>query len=71
MLSSLIFFSLLTKQIIVDFCNASIFLTHGTVVGETPLELLWAFVVSIFLMGGCLGALMAGPVANRFGRSVL
>jgi MFS family permease len=52
----------------VDFCNASILHNYGTVIEETPLELLWAFVVSIFLIGGGLGAFIAGSIANRIGR---
>ncbi|XP_046649866.1 solute carrier family 2, facilitated glucose transporter member 3-like [Daphnia pulicaria] len=56
------------QQIIVDFCNASILHNYGTVIEETPLELLWAFVVSIFLIGGGLGAFIAGSIANRIGR---
>ena len=35
---------------------------------ETPLNLLWSFVVSIFLIGGCFGAFMGGPIANKIGR---
>ncbi|XP_032776899.2 solute carrier family 2, facilitated glucose transporter member 1 [Daphnia magna] len=56
------------QQVIVDFCNSSILHTYGTAIEETPLELLWAFVVSIFLIGGGMGALMGGSIANRIGR---
>ena len=55
-------------QIIIDFCNGSVLHTYGTAIEETPLNLLWSFVVSIFLIGGCVGALMGGPIANEFGR---
>ena len=37
-------------------------------VDDTPLELLWAFVVSIFLIGAGIGAMAGGPIANKFGR---
>jgi len=56
------------QDIITKFCNESIFITYGTVMEETPLNLLWSFVVSIFLIGGCFGALMGGPIANKIGR---
>uniref|UniRef100_H3AQ06 Solute carrier family 2, facilitated glucose transporter member 5 n=1 Tax=Latimeria chalumnae TaxID=7897 RepID=H3AQ06_LATCH len=40
---------------------------------DTPLEsklltLIWSFIVSIFPLGGLVGALMAGPMAVNFGR---
>jgi len=56
------------QDIITKFCNESIFNTYGTVMEETPLNLLWSFVVSIFLIGGCFGAFMGGPIANKIGR---
>jgi len=56
------------QNIIIDFCNGSVLHTYGTAIEETPLNLLWSFVVSIFLIGGCVGALMGGPIANEFGR---
>lgn len=62
------FNDLILLQIIVDFCNDSIQHTYGTIIEETPLELLWSFVVSIFLIGAGVGALMGGSIANRMGR---
>lgn len=56
------------QNIITVFCNESVFNSYGTVMEETPLNLLWSFVVSIFLIGGCFGALLGGPIANKIGR---
>lgn len=56
------------QQIIKDFCNSSVLLTYGIQIDDTPLELLWSFVVSIFLIGALIGALAGGPIANRVGR---
>ena len=56
------------NQIIKDFCNASVLHNHGTIIEETPLELLWANIVSIFLLGGGVGAVLGGSIANKIGR---
>lgn len=56
------------KQVIENFCNSSLLYRYGLEIEETPLELLWSFVVSIFLIGGGLGALFGGPIANGIGR---
>lgn len=35
---------------------------------EAGLDLLWAFVVSIFLIGGCIGSFLGSYISNRMGR---
>ena len=55
-------------QIIENFCNASLLDHYGVQVEKTPLELLWSAVVSIFLVGGGIGAVLGGPIADRLGR---
>ncbi len=51
-----------------EFCNASILQSYGVSLEPQPLELLWSFVVSIFLIGAGIGAFLAGSLANRIGR---
>ena len=51
-----------------EFCNASILQAYGVSLEKQPLELLWSFVVSIFLIGAGIGAFLAGSLANRIGR---
>ena len=51
-----------------EFCNASTLQAYGVSLEKQPLELLWSFVVSIFLIGAGIGAFLAGSLANRIGR---
>ncbi|XP_078713690.1 solute carrier family 2, facilitated glucose transporter member 11-like isoform X1 [Lampetra fluviatilis] len=50
------------------FINTTCEQRYGTGLDQHVLTLLWSTVVSVFTLGGCLGALLAGPLAIRLGR---
>ena len=62
-------FHVLYLQHIKNFLNES-FTAHFREPTPALLEFLWSFSVSIYLVGGCAGAIAAGFLADRFGRSV-
>lgn len=41
---------------------------YGIQLSSAGVDLLWAFIVSIFLVGGAVGSLGGSYVANRIGR---
>lgn len=50
------------------FINATYMERWGTGLDTPQLTLVWTIIVSAFSLGGLLGALLAGPMAVRFGR---
>lgn len=53
-----------------NFINDTYMERWGTGLDTPQVTLLWTFIVSAFSLGGLLGALLAGPMAVRFGRKV-
>ncbi|KAL0842415.1 hypothetical protein ABMA28_014524 [Loxostege sticticalis] len=51
-----------------SFCNESIIAHYDVVLNEQWLNVLWAAVVSIFIVGGCTGSILGAVLADRFGR---
>ena len=52
------------------WCNQSIFERYDSVFTLNELETLWSSIVSIFLIGGCIGSLGGAWVADKLGRFV-
>ncbi|XP_030080937.1 solute carrier family 2, facilitated glucose transporter member 1-like [Drosophila hydei] len=50
------------------WCQETLLARYGLQLSAGALELLWATVVSIFLVGGAVGSLTGASIANRFGR---
>lgn len=50
------------------WCQETLLSRYELQLSEGALELLWAAVVSIFLVGGAVGSLTGAAIANRFGR---
>ncbi|XP_060066457.1 solute carrier family 2, facilitated glucose transporter member 3-like [Ylistrum balloti] len=55
-------------EVIQDFYNSTYYDRNGEYMSSSLLTLLWSFTVSIFAIGGMIGGLSGGYVANRFGR---
>ncbi|XP_021375505.1 solute carrier family 2, facilitated glucose transporter member 3-like [Mizuhopecten yessoensis] len=55
-------------EVIQDFYNSTYYNRNGEYMSSSLLTLLWSFTVSIFAIGGMIGGLSGGYVANRFGR---
>lgn len=51
-----------------SFINNTYMERWGTSLDTPQVTLVWTFIVSAFSLGGLLGALLAGPMAVRFGR---
>lgn len=51
-----------------SFLNGSYFERHGYYPSEMGLKVLWSSVVSIYLVGGTVGAFAPGILVDRFGR---
>ncbi|KAL0894233.1 hypothetical protein ABMA27_014245 [Loxostege sticticalis] len=58
----------LLSQLLKSFCNESIIAHYDVVLNEQWLNVLWAAVVSIFIVGGCTGSILGAVLADRFGR---
>ncbi|XP_061665906.1 solute carrier family 2, facilitated glucose transporter member 11-like [Syngnathoides biaculeatus] len=50
------------------FINNTYTARYGTALETNHITLIWTLIVSAFPLGGLLGALLAGPMAVRFGR---
>lgn len=50
------------------WCQETIKARYDLQLSTSALELLWAMVVSIFLVGGAVGSMTGASIANRFGR---
>ncbi|KAG7205192.1 hypothetical protein KM043_018280 [Ampulex compressa] len=55
-------------ELIKNFCNNSVTERYGVQLSQNGLDVLWSAVVSIFLIGGVSGSLIASWMANRLGR---
>lgn len=55
-------------QFIQKFVNETFQERWGIQLGVYEVTLIWTFIVSIFSLGGFIGALIAGPMSVRFGR---
>uniref|UniRef100_A0A8C1K624 Solute carrier family 2, facilitated glucose transporter member 5 n=1 Tax=Cyprinus carpio TaxID=7962 RepID=A0A8C1K624_CYPCA len=51
-----------------NFVNETFLERWGIQFGVYEVTLIWTFIVSIFSLGGFIGALIAGPMSVRFGR---
>ncbi|XP_033763885.1 solute carrier family 2, facilitated glucose transporter member 1-like [Pecten maximus] len=56
------------SEVIQDFYNSTYYNRNGEYMSSSLLTLLWSFTVSIFAIGGMIGGLSGGYLANRFGR---
>ncbi|XP_056630159.1 solute carrier family 2, facilitated glucose transporter member 1-like isoform X1 [Diorhabda sublineata] len=55
-------------EVIKKFCNDTIFNRYGQYPGKYQLDLIWSFIVSMFLVGGAVGSLGGSYLADKIGR---
>ncbi|KAG7307402.1 hypothetical protein JYU34_007588 [Plutella xylostella] len=55
-------------EVIKKFCNESVTTRYDATLSEAWLNVLWASVVSAFIVGGCTGSVMGAVMANKLGR---
>ncbi|XP_051844587.1 solute carrier family 2, facilitated glucose transporter member 7-like [Antechinus flavipes] len=55
-------------RVLKSFYNETYFERYGQFMDENFLLLLWSITVSMFPLGGLLGALIVGPLVDRYGR---
>lgn len=55
-------------QILKDWINDTYIARHDMPLSENTIDLIWSFVVSVFLIGGAVGSFAASFIANRYGR---
>lgn len=53
-----------------DWCNKTIKSRYDIDITEDQLQTLWSTIISIFLVGGCVGSLIAATLADKYGRYV-
>ncbi|KAJ0180758.1 hypothetical protein K1T71_004162 [Dendrolimus kikuchii] len=53
-----------------QFCNESFITRYDVHLDQQWLNVLWASVVSIFIVGGCIGSVLGSDLANRLGRKM-
>lgn len=56
------------SQYIKEWANETVYENYNVVLSESGVDLLWSFIVSIFLVGGAIGSLGGSFVADRIGR---
>lgn len=56
------------EKLIGQFINETYQQRHGQVASDAQIDLIFSIIVSIFCIGGCIGALMTAIVADRLGR---
>ncbi|CRL05839.1 CLUMA_CG018866, isoform A [Clunio marinus] len=56
------------SQYIKEWANETIYKNYDVILNSTQLDLLWSFIVSIFLVGGAVGSLGGSYIADRIGR---
>lgn len=52
-----------------EWCDETLIKRYDLHLGEN-LDTLWSFIISIYLVGGCIGSLFAASAADKFGRFV-
>lgn len=52
-----------------EWCNETLIKRYDLHLGES-LSTLWSFIISIYLVGGCIGSLFCATFADKFGRFV-
>ncbi|XP_065353450.1 solute carrier family 2, facilitated glucose transporter member 3-like [Cloeon dipterum] len=58
-----------TPQLIIkEFCNQTVFERYDAALSEYSLDILWSFVVSIYIAGGTLGSFTGCWFADKWGR---
>ncbi|XP_068629467.1 solute carrier family 2, facilitated glucose transporter member 1-like isoform X2 [Battus philenor] len=55
-------------EVIKTFCNESFVSRYNLPLNDTWLNVLWSFIVSIFIVGGCTGSVLGSVLADKFGR---
>ena len=60
-----------TKKVIKIFIRSSHFDHYSQILSDSTLESIWAFTVAVFAVGGCLGGVTNGLLADFLGRSGL
>ncbi|XP_048479621.1 solute carrier family 2, facilitated glucose transporter member 5 isoform X1 [Plutella xylostella] len=55
-------------EVIKKFCNETVSTRYDAALSEAWLNVLWASVVSAFIVGGCTGSVMGAVMANKLGR---
>jgi len=55
-------------QLMQSFCNDSIRERYNVQLSSHELQVLWSVIVSVFLIGGVSGSLIASWLSDRFGR---
>ncbi|XP_072943666.1 solute carrier family 2, facilitated glucose transporter member 1-like isoform X2 [Epargyreus clarus] len=55
-------------EVIKKFCNESFISRYDMPLDEASMNVLWSFVVSIFIVGGCAGSVMGSVLADKIGR---
>lgn len=50
------------------WANETLLSNYGAKISPSQLDLLWSFIVSIFLIGGAIGSFIGSYVADRIGR---
>lgn len=53
------------------WCNQTLIDRYNLHLDEDSLVTLWSTIISIFLVGGCIGSLFAATLADKFGRFVI
>lgn len=53
-----------------EWCNKTLIDRYNLDLGADGLVTLWSTIISIFLVGGCIGSLFAAKLADKFGRFV-
>lgn len=57
-------------QLMISFCNDSVRERYNVQLSGRGLQILWSAIVSVFLLGGVSGSLIASWLSDRFGRKV-
>lgn len=52
------------------WCNQTLIDRYDLHLEEDGLVTLWSTIISIFLVGGCIGSIFAATLADKFGRFV-
>lgn len=57
-------------EVIKKFCNESFISRYDVHLDQQWLNVLWSFVVCIFVIGGCAGSIIGSRIANSLGRKM-